>query len=39
MFQMSNEKKTGCLGYIGDYTGPRYVGIFLIHKKSLVQYH
>ena len=30
---MSNEKKTGCLGYIGDENLPIYMGIIINHKR------
>ena len=31
---MSNEKKAGCLGYIGDEILPSYVGIIINHDKD-----
>ena len=36
-FQMSNEKKTGCLGYIGDYTTQLYRDYFISQYKDPYQ--
>ena len=30
--QVSNEKKTACLGYIGDDILPSYIGIINLYK-------
>ena len=32
--RLSNEKKTGCLRYIGDEKLPSYVGIIINHEKD-----
>ena len=32
--QVSNEKRPGCLRYIGDEILPRYIGIIINHYKD-----
>ena len=32
--ELSNEKKPGCLGYIGDEKLPNYIGIIMNHYKD-----